>query len=200
MILLAGLLFTAAITNAQIDFQEEFKKGRETETSVFVITKDSIKHAGTKFDRIFRSETFVIDGVKYKRKKMPDIIAYQSEYSYTAYIPSIKDDAKRLRKGKISLYTYEVITSWDNSGRRGMNEPKYSNRYILEKENNGFLGLSYFTLEKFFSDKPAVLQKYHELFPNRPEGGKPDYNNMSPKYEAQLLEQLFLLVEMYNQN
>jgi hypothetical protein len=199
-VLLIGLLLTAVITNAQVDLQEEFKKGKETETGVFVITKDSIKHTGTKFDWNFRTATFKIDDVKYKRRRLPDIIAYQSEESYTAYIPDIKDDAKRLRKGKINFYTYEVVTKWGNSSRTGTPEAKYSRRYMLEKEKNDFYGLSYYTLEKFFSDKPAVLQKYHELFPSRPEGGKPDYNDMSPKNEAILLQQLLLLVEMYNQN
>jgi hypothetical protein len=199
-ILLTGLLLTSIITNAQISLKEEFKKGKETETGVFVITKDSVKHTGTKFDWIFSTSTFKIDDVKYKRRRLPDIIAYQSEDSYTAYVPDIEDDAIRLRKGKINLYTYEVVTKWDYSNRKGTNEANYSRRYMLEKEKNDFLGLSYFTLEKFFSDKPVVLQKYHELFPSRPEGGKPDYNNMSPKNEAILLQQLLLLVEMYNQN
>ena len=196
--LLIGLLLTAGNTNAQNDVNE-YLKGKETENSVFVITKDSVKHEGTAFKWNYSFATFKIDGVKYKRRKLPDIIAYQSETSYNVYIPDIKDDAARLRKGKINLYTY-YVTSWATSSRTGAGEASLSRFYLVEKERNNFIGASFYTLEQFFSDKPAVLQKYHELFPNRPEGGKPYSTKSSVKEEALLFKQMILLVDMYNQN
>jgi hypothetical protein len=181
----------------------EYLKGKESDDSVFVITKDSVKHSGTKIKwppRYFKtSEYIAIDGVRYSRKKMSDIIAYQDETRYSVYVPAIKDEAFRLRKGKINLYTYDYFY-WTTSSRTQTAQGAVETFFLLEKEKNKFLEASFENLEMLFSDNAAVLQKYHEIFPDRIKKRKPESPKNSFKEEKALFNNMILLVEMYNKN
>ena len=175
-------------------------KGKENDTEVFVITSDSVKHSGTKLKfppRYFRTSEFIaIDGVKYPRKKKQDIIAFQTEETYYAYLPGSDNDMQRIRKGKMNLYVYYVTTT--TIGHATADEAR---RYVVEKDKNKFMVCRYEILEKAFADNSAVLQKFHEFFPDAKEADKIFLKTSIPfKVETETLKNMLLLIDMYNGN
>jgi hypothetical protein len=179
---------------------EDDHKGKENETEVFVITSDSVKHAGTKLKfppRYFKtSEYIAIDGVKYPRKKKEDIIAFQTEDTYYAYFPASGDDMQRIRKGKMNLYVFYVTTT-----TMGHATADQARRYVIEKDKNKFMICRYDILEKAFADNSAVLQKFHEFFPDANEADKIFLKTSIPfKVETATLKNMLQLIDMYNGN
>jgi hypothetical protein len=175
-----------------------YLQGKESDSEVFVITKDSVKHSGKKFKwppGTATSEYIAIDGVRYSRKKKSDIIAYQNETAYYVYLPSINDDISRLRKGKINLFTQYYL-----AGRGAGNQPDVYTFYLVEKEKNNFLPATWDNLEKVFSDNAAVLQKYHEIYPDRTKADVAYTTNITRKVQGNVFENMVLLIEMYNNN
>ncbi|MGC4101533.1 hypothetical protein [Ferruginibacter sp.] len=179
---------------------EDYLKGKENDTEVFVITSDSVKHSGTKLKfppRYFKtSEYIAIDGVRYSRKKKQDIITFQTEDWYCVYFPTIGDDITRIRKGKVNLYFYYVDTYTP-----GHATADYARHYVIEKEKNTFVIARYEVLENAFADNSAVLEKFHELFPDKEKADKIFLKiNIPFKVEAETLKSMLLLMDMYNGN
>jgi hypothetical protein len=175
-----------------------YSQGKENDNEVFVITKDSVKHSGTKFKWAPGTATSIyimIDDVKYSRKNKPDIIAYQNETAYRVYVPSINDDVARLRKGKINLYTQYVM-----AGSGAGNQPDVYTFYLVEKEKNNIIPATWDNLEKVFSDNAAILQKYHEMYPDRTKADVAYSTHISRKVQSKVFDNMILLVEMYNKN
>jgi hypothetical protein len=194
-----SLLLCITIDSSGQKHPSLYLQGKESDNDVFVITKDSVKHSGKKFkwppSYFATSEYIAIDGVRYSRKKKSDIIAYQNETAYYVYLPSINDDISRLRKGKINLYT-QIYFSGISSG----NQPDVYTFYLVEKEKNNFLPATWDNLEKVFSDNPAVLQKYHEIYPDRTIADVAYTTKNTHKVKGDVFENMILLVEMYNKN
>jgi hypothetical protein len=198
-LLIAGLFACNGAILAQGKItKEDDLKGKENDTEVFVITSDSVKHSGTKLKfppAYFQtSEYIAIDGVRYPRKKKQDIIAYQTKDAYFAYFAEADKDMQRIRKGKINLYVYYVITNTPGHATNDM-----ARRYVIEKDKNKFLLCKYEILEQAFSDNSAVLQKFHELFPDKKETDKTLLQTQIPfKLETEMLKNMLLLTDMYN--
>lgn len=169
---------------------------RETTNEVFVITKDGVKHAGTKFKTppgYAMSVYLKIDDTKYPRRKLADIIAWQDEHSYNMYYAPFGEDAVRLLKGKINLYLHKIITG---SIGKVVHEDIY---FLLEKGESKFFMAKFENMETVFSDNPIVLQKYHELYAEdvRKKGGWPRQSTV--KQEKSIYVNMITLVKMYNE-
>ncbi len=169
---------------------------RESTNEVFVVTKDGEKHAGTKFSTppgYAMSVYLKIDGKKYPRRKMSDIIAWQDEGSYHIYYAPFSNDVVRLVKGKINLYLQKKITG--HSGAVVF-EDIY---FLLEKGESNFFMAKFENMEELFSDNASVLQKYHELYPEdrRKKGGWPRQNTVNQ--EQSIYRNMVTLVKLYNE-
>jgi len=192
------LMLCITINSSGQKSESNYLQGKESDNEVFVITKDSVKHRGTKFKWApgTATSTYIkIDDVKYSRKNKPDIIAYQNETAYRVYVPSINDDAARLRKGKINLYTQYVM-----AGSGAGNQPDVYTFYLVEKEKNNIIPATWDNLEKVFSDNAAVLQKYHEIYPDRTKEDVAYSTHITRKVQSKVFDNMILLVEMYNKN
>ncbi|MEI9954827.1 MAG: hypothetical protein WDM90_00585 [Ferruginibacter sp.] len=181
----------------------DYLQGKETSNEVFVITNDGVKHSGTKIKfppRYFQTSEYIeIDGTRYNNKKKSDILAYQTESEYRVYMPGLNEHILRIRKGKINLYYYYNYDHTPNADGR-MSVTSFL-RFIIEKQKNLLQYISYDILENAFSDNAAVLQKYHELYPDKKSADKLfTKNNHLSRYEYETLNNLKLLVEMYNGN
>ena len=178
-------------------YEELMLNAKETTNEVFVVTKDSIKHSGTKlkYPSIFLPQNHIkIDGVKYERKKLKDIISYQDEEAYVVYNKFSDVDAYRFVKGKINLYKYSV-TVLDGS--------KYPPSYIyflFERDNErfNFMDGSFDNIEALFADKKSVIDKFHEMYPESVRKNRkfPNANKNSNEYEW--VENIVILTQMYN--
>ncbi|MBS1511822.1 MAG: hypothetical protein JST86_13325 [Bacteroidetes bacterium] len=197
---LIGLLCSCGGAKYATITKDDERMGKESNSEVFVVTSDGVKHSGTKFkfppDHFATSDYIAIDGVRYSRKHLPDIIAYQNETGYHQYIPIIKRDALRIRNGKINLFTYlheETTFSGGISSVTGFR------RYLIEKEKNNLQLISYEVLETAFADNVAVLQKFHELYPDKAKANKSLTKNAHlDKQEYAVMKNIELLIDMYN--
>ena len=80
---------------------------------------------------ITATEYFKIDNQKFLRKKKSDIIAWQSEYSYSIFFDGAKDfDPVRIVKGKINLYEYYVLENHTDK------TPTRYVYFLMEKQKN----------------------------------------------------------------
>jgi len=181
--------------------KDDYMQGKETAEGVFVVTSDGVKHSGTKIKfppRYFQTSEYIeIDGTRYGDKKKSNILAYQSENMYMAYIPAMKEHQPRIRKGKINLYFYyNTLNSTYADGRSSITTYL---RFIIEKEKSQFVFISYDNLETAFSDNAVVLQKYHELYPDKKSADKVFTRNTNlTRNEYETLKNLKLLIDMYN--
>lgn len=196
-------LFTLAIFTFLNSFSQKketdnnsFKNSKfnsiDSSNEVFVITSDGVKHSGKvlKFSPThFSFSRFIkIDNVKYNRKNLKDIIAWQDENEYRVYFSKINEDCKRLLKGKINLYQYPFL----------FHGTLYI-QYFFEKEKFNFVDGTIKNMESLFANNPSVLEKLNELYPEKiiKNGDRhPPQNSM--KQENEIYQNMMNLVNMYN--
>ena len=137
MVLFGLSSFSQDRAKKTIEHMKELKlEAKETSDEVFLITADSVKHIGKKLSMgaqgfITATEYFKIDNQKFLRKKKSDIIAWQSEYSYSIFFDGAKDfDPVRIVKGKINLYEYYVLENHTDK------TPTRYVYFLMEKQKN----------------------------------------------------------------
>ena len=162
-------------------FNQEQRKGRDTTSSVFVITQDGNKITGKKLIDKHNAEqqkeqeqqqaAAAADSSAAANAPMAKFASYQMVQTSKAfnvlYFPEQDDKncdgvyISRLRFGKLSLYHYEQQVPLKYKYQK----KRFYHEYVFQKADGKLQGVTYENFEDAISDDSTALNRFRELFP-----------------------------------
>lgn len=189
MLLLSSCVTTKTYTN-------EEKKMRNEDEPVYVIKSDGKKIVGSKISvpSIWngKSSWIKIDDQKFEGS---DIDAYQDKKASYARFGNTKDGwvwVKQLKRGKINLYYYDIITREQYyDGTKYVNRNNTQTHFVFKKANGRMLESNITEIAEMLKDNKEAYQIFTNQF------GSAD-KKVLPKQLSNHPKVLFSAIDIYN--